>query len=631
MASLKTITYVFNELASFTDNTDTNFDQLTIDIDDTVLTFYSVTLEVKYQDAAATASNVNRRQLSLRLGAAAYAVSNNTSVQTQSGEQMWLPASANFTSHFNTNWTGSAMTCDARILVDSANGTPILRAATAILRITYSYEPTSSPTQTKTVCIPLNAPRTNLPTSKPGTATATIPALDTRLPEAGKTIHHIAIVVEGNDQTTAVTDMSISMEIDTSGIITFPTHEKALNTAVWFRHAEGGFAFDTSTTHDFYLWASLASCPGLHVYMIVTYSFNRDTTTKALNQVWLPMEFASPAGNSAAEFQRATRQLWIQEPGTITIRESALFLYWDQAAAVAGLNARIGTGSFNAITNAALTVAGGIGAMLRADGIVTLARGKNTLQADVYRTDAADLVLNLCGVWLITYESDVSSQGIDKHNHSVCWNLFTYTGAADNNRITGAITPVIPETNYFINAIGINYQYCSNTTGNPAGVSVQCQRLSGEGGQQWESIYVDIGHTDAEVGIRQCWAQARAMFQRWPGDTAEDRVVWPGVGRKWKAAMAMGANTFDHLDAWITYHGITYTVAGNITDSDAGTVDIYLMREDEGDERALVTSRSGDGAYSFTWYDNTQDVYVTSKDATGNAGRSGSGTATGSP
>lgn len=90
--------------------------------------------------------------------------------------------------------------------------------------------------------------------------------------------------------------------------------------------------------------------------------------------------------------------------------------------------------------------------------------------------------------------------------------------------------------------------------------------------------------------------------------------------------MANNSLSFFNLDLVFTYHSIPFTVADSISDSDGGTVAIELHRSDSG-EKVLETTRVGDGAFSFTWYDNTEDMYVTALDASGNGGRSADGLA----
>ena len=111
---LKTVEYWFGELETLADLTDTNFTQITVYIPESSITFRSVSLAIIVQDGAATVASINRRQISLQLGAAGYSAVNNTNVVTNSGENKWVDHSGDFTSYFSTNWSGTSMTCDAK-------------------------------------------------------------------------------------------------------------------------------------------------------------------------------------------------------------------------------------------------------------------------------------------------------------------------------------------------------------------------------------------------------------------------------------------------------------------------------------------------------------------------------------
>jgi len=65
----------------------------------------------------------------------------------------------------------------------------------------------------------------------------------------------------------------------------------------------------------------------------------------------------------------------------------------------------------------------------------------------------------------------------------------------------------------------------------------------------------------------------------------------------------------DSLTSLITYHSIVGTVSGTISGSDGATVSIYLQRANTG-EIVLSDSRVGDGTYSFTWFDDTENILV---------------------
>lgn len=610
---LKTVEYWFSELETLSDNTDTNFTQLTVYIPEgsSTVTFKSVTLSIIIQDGAATVANISRRQTSLQLGSAGYSAVNNVSTVTNSGENKWVDHSADFTSYFTTNWSGTSMTCDARLLIDSA-GTSAWRSATALLTITYEYDDTVT-TQVKTVRIPLNAPFTQLTTSQPGSATDTIPALDTYLPEDSVSIRQTTIIIQGNEESGATTDSSLSMRIDSDTTRTTQLHEKGSNASSWYRHVWQP-SFTTNSTHSFYLWASITDYDHPQVWMVVTYEFDADATTSVLNSLLLPMEFESPMGGpTSSDYQRATRDLWIQEPGTISIQACALYVHWDQAAAIAGLNMRVGTGSFNSLTSVAGVLAGGCGAMVRCETeIGSLDRGRNVLQADIYRTDTTDLGWNISSWWIINYTSDKHSSGVGAHNHSVCYNLFTQdTSSADNNRTVSAIAMTFPETNRFINSIGIHYQYLTNTTGNPTGAVVQVERLSEEGGNKWETIYSDIAHTDPEQGIRQTWGTARSVFKRWPNDPDTDRLAID-TARRYKLYLSQGANSFDHLDMWITYHSIYYTVNGSLSgwngDGSGYIVRVWRSGTSEGWNLVEEVATEIGGSWSVIWYDDTDRI-----------------------
>lgn len=624
---LKTIEYYLTEMDSLPDNTATNFSQITVDIPEGSPDFRSVTLEMMWHDGATSTNNTNSRSLSVQLGAAGYTTVTNSNIMTQSGEDVWYQFAASFTSYFNTNWTGASMTFDARAQIDSSATSPSLRAVTCKVTITYAYDDTSA-TQVKTVRIPLFAEYVQLATAKPATAQSTIPALNSWLPEASVSIKHIAVVIQGNEESAATTDMTMTMQIDTLASRTTAIHEKGRATASWYRHTWHP-SFDTSLSHGFYLWASVTDFDHPQIWMIITYTFDESSTTTVMNSLLLPMEINSPAGGpTSADWQTATRALYIEEPGTITMHESALFVHYEQRAAVTGLNARIaGDPLFHSITSVGTVVAGGCGFMLPgAEGSVSLGRGKNDLGMNIYRTDTVDLVWNMSSWWIINYTSGRHADGVGAHNHTVIRNFFTHDmTASDNNRTTGAISPSIPEANWFMNSVGLNYQYITNTTGNPTGVSIQVERLSAEGGIQWEQIYNDSADSDPEVGVHHCWATARSVFLRWPGDPGEGRIPIQ-TARRYKAYLAYGANSWDHLDLYMTYHSITFVAGGDITGSNGGVVTISLHRDGTG-EKILETSRVGDGTYAISWYDDTENMFAQAHEDSTHVGRSDTGTA----
>lgn len=628
---LKTVQYAFPTLASLANNTLTTLTQITLYLPETgTKTFRKVVAKVSCDDIiTATGGALNNRTTNLRLGAAAYTSVSNTSAFAHSGVNHSHFFSADFTSHFTSNWSGTSMTCDVQLQINQNTGiTTGLVNVCVMLDITYEYDDTST-AQVKTVWIPLNAPTGALGTSKPASATDTIPALDSYLPEASKTYRDIHIIVQGNEHKGgSTTDHTLSMQIDSLTAVTSGNYEGALSSDRWFRYVWelNGLGMTTNATHDFYLWASVARVNHPQVWMLVTYEFDASATTSVIQSLILPMDFASPmGGTSATDYQRAHRELWIQEPGTITLQRLAVYMHWDQMGSIGGINARVGTGSFVGYTDGASIMAGGNGCMVRNDVGVTLNRGRNTLQADIYRTDGTDLGLNLCAFWIINYTSGKHSDGVGAHNKTISWNLLaTGTTGAVKTTTVSATAPIIPEADYFVTASGTRLEYNSNSTLAPAGVTVLVERLAAEGGIQWESAYTDIGETDPEAGLRTCYSQIRDLFMRWPNDQGSERMNME-TSRRWRVALASNCSAFFTLDWLFTYHTITYTVADSISGGFSGATAIGLHRSDDNTyqkgELVKETTRSGDGAFSFTWYDNTEELYVTASDGT-HVGRS---------
>lgn len=624
---LKTVEFAAPTLSSVSDAIVTNFTQFTVYLPETgTKTFRSVICIVTTNDIiTATGGTVTEYRTGLQLGAAGYTTVTNLNDITNSGENISHQISADFTSHFTTNWSGTSMTCDIQTYWDQSTGTTLgMRDVTARLYITYEYDDTST-THVKTVYLPLDAPSGALATTKPGTAVATIPALDTWLPESTVTIRDWYVVIQGNSDT-AGTDPTISMEIDTNGVNTTGAYESGLATDRWFTYIWRQPTFTTNATHGFYLWGSAAHTEHLQAYMVITYEFDASATTTVLNSLLLPMEFDAPmGGTTSGDYQRGTRNLWIAEPATITAKESGALVFFDKAAAIAGLNFRVGTGTFQAYTDGAAIMGGGSGFMEAFTP--TLARGANTLQCDIYRTDTADLGHNISMLWIVNYDSGVAADGVGAHNHTVRWNLKNFsTVVAAQYNVIAATAPIIPETDYFLTSIGGWSFYFTNTTSSAAGLTVQTERLSGEGGIQWDSCYTETGQTDPEAGVRQVYFTSRSVFRRWAGDTLGDRIDIE-TSRRWRIVRGNAATGFDHLDLFLTYHSITFSVGGDIAGSGGGAVNIDIFRVAD-DERVGSTSRSGDGAYSFTWYDDTASMYAVAYEDATHMGRSDNGTAT---
>lgn len=630
---LKTVKYAFPALASLTNNTLTTLTQITVYLPETgTKTFRSVVAHVTFDDIiTATGGTLTTKTLNCRVGAAAYTSVANANTLTNSGENASFWLSADYTSHFTTNWSGTSMTCDFQLQINQSTGTTTGMVNVCVtLDITYEYDDTST-THVKTVMIPLNAPVGTIATT--ATTYDTIPVLDTYLPEASKTYRQIFVVMQGNEhRNAATTDHTMTLRVGTATVTT-GNYEGSLATDRFFRYVWNVTSAypSTAATQTWQPTATVARVNHFQAYLVVTYEFDPSASSTIMNSVMLPMDLTSPmGGTTSSDYQRGTRELFIEEPTTITTSRVAYYVFWQQIAAISTLNFRIGTGSFVAYTDAASVTAGTNAAMVRNDSAFTLARGRNSLNFDVYRSDTADFGWNISGFWVVNYTSGKATDGVGAHNHTVEWGLLQNgTAAAASNYTDTADAPVIPETNYFVTAVGNYLIVQPSGTVALSGMAILVERLAAEGGVEWEPVYMDSSQTDPEIGVFFAYAQSRSFYKRWPGDDYVGSRVDLETSRRRRVHLngSTAVTGWVSLNLILTYHSITYTVGGDITGSGGGTVTIGIWRPSTG-EKLLETSRTGNGAYSVTWYDDTEELYAEAYEDATHMGRSDDGIAT---
>lgn len=359
-----------------------------------------------------------------------------------------------------------------------------------------------------------------------------------------------------------------------------------------------------------------------------THSNGATVYPMVMNSILTPMEVDSPmGGTSSADYQQGARELRVEEDGVKLLRLAAM-VYWIAFGNEAGLNARVGSGSFVAYTNTGSgVIAGNKGMMIRNDNPtgISFGKGLNTLFIDIYNTSASQRGGNLGVLWYINYISRMHSSGHSAHNHTVRFLLHTHgTGAALIDVITASGAPNIPETNYYLTAVGLclgTFIAGTTTAGCP---SILVERLTSEnsvGGLRWERAYSDASITDAEAGFYVSLAQVKSLFNRWNGDADASRLPIE-TARRYRLSVPNSTQAsvfFTHLTMDITYHTITFSLSGNITgatDPVNTIVDLELYRVLGGGTTELVyaTSRTGDGSYSINFYDSSSTYFIVATD-----------------
>jgi hypothetical protein len=635
---LKTVEFAMTPTASVTDNTLTTLTQMTVYLPETgTKTFRSVVATVTAglnQTAIATAVNINTRQLQCRLGAAAYTANTNANATSTADEDIFIFHSVNLTSHFTTNWTGTSMTFDAQVLFDSASAnTPTWTNVCVTLSITYEYDDTST-TQIKTVRIPLDAPTGALGTTKPA-AIATIPLLNTELPEASKVYRNAHIVVVGNTHNASATDLTLTMQLDATASHTSGTFEGVSSTDFGYRYVwPCTSVLNTTISMSFYIWANAAKFHHPQTWLVVTYEFDASSANDVFVSLLVPANGGAPGNPTASDFLRLrSPEIWIPEAGIVD-KQQAFYAYWWTTGPSAGLAMRLGTSSFVGYTDLGAQMAGTNAAMIRLDSAFTIAQGSNTLTVDVYNTETtSDLMTAYQGFFIVNYTCDKPTGGHGAVNHTVRYQVdgSPTTGGHALQKIVAATAPVIPESDYYLNNVGILFNYWAQSSNNGFAGMVDVERLSGEtGGQGWDNIFRYNSVADFRPGINWNWGDGTKDFKQFVGDV---RVVPDTVrkdietSRRWRMQQGQQTSFTGALDLWFTYHSQTWSVAGTVSGSAGGTVTLKLVKASTG-EVVKTTTRTGNGSYSFTWYNNTETMYVDAYEDGTHLGRSASGVAT---
>lgn len=621
------------------------FTAVTVGLPESSKTIRAAWVELVFNDANLTAYSLDGMRIGIQIDAVAWddgADLTGTGI-AQTGDHWSAYGNRDVTTYFTTNYTGTSHTVGVRFRAETSTASNV-NNITCKLYITYEYDDTSA-TQVKTVKIPMEGITGTLGTTantniQGSSGAAQIPNLDTFLPETSKTYRQIWFEVHATDAGAAVTDFNALYAID-SGSNARATLEKALNSSCRFYDIWVQNSMTTNATHNFQAWSSLnAMFQRFCVIMHVTYEFASSSTT-IMNSILVPLQ-SEPSllnGTTAGDEDVFDVEFWIEEPATVTMVQSALFLTFEANAAsnitpsVQGLEKSGGSQgtTSSTYTVSAFVQAGSMNLCHRIDlahggTAITLARGRNKLRTKIFAS-VSGIVSGLGGYFIINYTSGKATAGIGAHNVTTQWPLCTiYDGtiAGTANRevaTTNQRTPNIPQANYFLNCIASHLETNATATGF---FSVMAEKLVGEGAADgWSVIDTICSIKDGEYGYNTYIGSGRSNWIPYTGsplslmnlETARKQRLYGNL-------LQMVA-----LRRIITTHAITATVSGTISGSAGGTVNIKLLNNSTFDIWQS-TSRTGNGAYSFTHYDDTEDVIVVATETDSLKGASKQATAT---
>lgn len=640
-----TISFAFPTYTALAaDATVTNFAQITAYIPATVRRFTSVWVELAFQDViTATGGSITEHRCALRLGAGAYVTITELDDIANSGENMGGPLGPfDFTNLFNAEWAGTSMTVDCQFYFDQNTGTTLgTRNVTAILHVTYEYDddPAVNPTQIKTVPIPLESLVGALSTSaNSNVGSNQIPQLTGvggMLPEASVVIRDWFIVIDGNEgNNNATTDWTLSCNIDSGTAFSFGVQEAQLGSDRYCWWIYKPTPPSTGAAHQFQMWSSTARLNHACVTLYVTYEFDAATTTRVNLTALLPIEIATPLGIATdLNASRFTREFFIEDPGTIELKQSAFRIHFNTTAAIAGLRWRAGSQAYRAYTHVGNACCGMFCLQQRIDSGsaqgagISLARGSNTINIDGYATDTTDQATNVSGLVILNFHADVGPEGLGQNTKSIR-QVFYQWDALLTARVRFSAGFRLPEFYYWTLSVGFQMFQWVATAGEA--ITLDCQVAPSEGkGLGYLDIYADAYQSDNERSASIIWMRGRDVFKRHVDDPDTSRLT-PEAPRDFRLYTTTAcANGIVGL---ITYHCFVCEVAADFDGTEEGDgsgITVHVHRSDTEEKVAEAVSTLG-GAFSALWYDDTVPVYCVAREDTAippRAGRSDNGLA----
>ncbi len=608
------------------------FEVIPIDIDNN-LNFSNTTqrrvIIPKFNDWAVTTVNsftgyIFRRRITQQYSTAGNWTSIATSIPglngssyTSSGENNTLPVWIDATDLFKTSFSGTSQTFDLNLsmanLGSTANFIGELPIASGEMCVTYAADEQDN--RIKSVIIPLSPnDNTVLDNTLVSQGTNQLPDLATYLPESAKTIRNFYIVVTGNDNIFTSTTTEYTIRVGSSPQKYSYGYTSGNITSNSFRMMYVDDNIPTGSVQDIQL--ALTSrhngYSNFSMYAVVTYEYNAATTSRVINSLVLPFESSSSyLPQDDVNFPEKIRNTFsIQEPGPINNTHVGVFLYFTDVNSPKLKIKDLSQSSYSSLYFPTSSISAGSFRYSRVLPTYTFDRGYNTVGVDIIgEWNTAPTCYRACGYFVVNYHSNVHPSGVQKHNKTIACLLHRQNGNSLRNYAFNTLTS--PFTEWYINSIGFLGEFYTLLVSSIA-VAVENKFMYENKYLIPPKVYLGFGGTVQEVGESTTFdfiVSDGDKIKKYPGDSKENRIVdlfeengrffldnsfLPSIG---------GSQTL------VVCHEISYTVAGNITGSGGGTVDLKLFDSVTG-EVLLKTSRIGNGPFSFSWYDDTRDVYV---------------------
>lgn len=619
------------------------FGAKTIYIPEGTRTVKSAFVRFTSQDAnTAGALDIDAVRYGSNVQAAGWTDVDTTFDATDTAESETLRGQLDITANVVANMgAGASFTLDLAIAVATEAASNV-RNITAELFLTYEYDDAAA-THIKTVVIPMQSGETDLGTvySEPGAAgTGPAPANQIPqltgagtpfLPEASVTIRDQYIIIVASDYgSPAATDFNMFVRLDGATELTRATIEGAQQSSRFYQDIiDSSLMPSTTAVHAFEMRSSLADrffAPG--GFLVVSYEFDPSSTTEVLNSIMVGARNERSTLNTdnadTSAPDRYTVDIDVQEPATVAMVQSAIYALGnfagsgvDHYVTPTGQTAR----TYNTV--AAQILEAMVPVVQRVDhssSTWALSRGRNKLRFD-FSIENAPAQRPATFVAILNYTSGKASAGVGAHNHTTWWFQKAFEGTATAGATVTPTAPSIPEGIYKVGSVVANVMIRKNAPD----VFVSASREAGEDAAAgwYNNGEMTAWSSSSESGTKEGFLDVTEWFRSNSFTTEGANVE---TARDWRYATRTSGGVASFLSALaLTYHAISYAVAGDVTGSAGGTVDLAAHRSDTG-EIVATTSRVGNGAYSMSVFDDTVAHYVTAREDATHVGRSDNAT-----
>lgn len=527
---------------------------------------------------------------------------------THSGENWsYLFGPLNARSIFATNF-GTAQSNPFRVVWkhDGITGTgTAMRSVYSWVDVTYEYS-SSAASRTQTICIPLGGRFGSLPTALQ--TQFTIPQLSGSgglLDGYGSlNIRNAYLEINGNNAANGGGAMvGVTASFDGGAAINFNKRIMTLATNILDKYIYP-YTQTTNASHTFQLACGTATrYHYINAKLWVTFTYVVATTTRIINNMRLPVA-SIPQPGLATDGRNLETTFNIQEPGPITTQYIAAELY-----ATSLTSPVLGLRWGGASANTTFTFVGNLNAgqfpliHTRSSALPGLTRGVNTLKMRTHAT--LDTVYNLTGMMHVLYSSAIPSGSVDVSNKTVMSSLGPFEGSvASVKRFSGSIH--VSEPSYEIQNHGFYSHVWNSAAVN--GYAISAEATSTESSGSYYTISNIHTEQDNENHSEEYFIPTITdKFKKFPEQISTDRILNVPTYRRYYYVSMISARP--GLAAMTSYHCITSSVAGTLSNSNGGTITASLHRYDTGEVLCKV-NRTGDGIVKLPAYDDTIKYYI---------------------